>query len=267
MDDREFALFKKRVLELLRLDLDGYKEQQMRRRSTSFISQRAGGDVAAFLRALGTDEALLAALRDMLTINVTEFFRDGAQWDRLKAEVLPALLAERPRLRIWSAGCSRGQEPYSLAITLAELGALERVTILATDMDPHALAQARAGGPYGDAERRGLTPAQIGAYFEEAEGGLRASTQLRRRVRFAELNLLRDSFEKDFDLVLCRNVMIYFTNEVKSTLLRNFRDSLRPGGALFIGATEALLGEDTRGFSRLGGNFYDSVPDAATRAA
>ncbi len=267
MDDREFALFKKRVRELLSLDLDGYKEQQMRRRTMSFISQRARGDVAAFLRAIGTDAALLAALRDMLTINVTEFFRDRPQWDRLTAEVLPELLQERPRLRIWSAGCSRGQEPYSLAIALAELGALERATILATDMDPHALAQARGGGPYAKAERSGLSRQQLAAYFQQEDDGLRVSPQLRKRVRFAELNLLRDSFDRDFDLVLCRNVMIYFTNDVKTTLIHNFRGSLRSGGVLFIGATEALPGEDTRGFSRLGGNFYRSVPEAATRVA
>lgn len=140
---------------------------------------------------------------------MTEFFRDTAQWERLTAEVLPAPLEERPRLRIWSAGCSRGQEPYSLAIALAELGALERSSILATDMDPYALAQARAGGPYGDAERKGLSPTQLAAYFEEDEGGLRVSARLRKRVRFTELNLLRDRFERDFDLVLCCNVMIY----------------------------------------------------------
>lgn len=267
MDDIEFAPVRDLLQRLLGLDLSAYKQPQMRRRIDAFIARHCGGDRELFLDRLAHDREFLGAVRDMLTINVTEFFRDTPQWVRLERDVLPGLIQGRPSLNVWSAGCSRGHEPISLAITLDRLGALSRTRITATDFDHAVLAEARAGGPYSPTEVASLPPADRKRYFVKQPDGLVATEQLRSRILVQELNLLRDRFARDFDLIVCRNVMIYFEPDVKRGLVRKFQDSLRPGGVLFIGATEALLGDELEGFDRLGGNFYARAMAATGRAA
>lgn len=267
MDDEAFAPLKEALQRLLGLDLSAYKQAQMRRRLDAFITRHSGGDRAAFLERIGRDREFLDAVRNMLTINVTEFFRDAPQWARLEREVLPGLIEGRPLVNIWSAGCSRGQEPISLAIVLDRLGALARSRILATDFDRGVLAAARAGGPYAPHEVAGLSTADRQRYFLDEGGGLLAVPAIRGRIRVQELNLLKDAFSRDFDLIVCRNVMIYFEPDVKRALVRRFFAALRPGGVLYIGATEALLGNEADGFERLGGNFYRRSASAAGRAA
>jgi len=240
----------------LGLDLTAYKQQQMRRRVSTFVARHSISDADDLIGRLNAEPELLQSLRDMLTINVTEFFRDGSQWDLLERQVLPSLLADRRTLKIWSAGCSRGQEPISLAIVLDRLGALRGSRILATDFDHGSLAHARGGGPYAAHEMGGVSAADRERYFVKGAEGFTARASLVSAFRFSELNLLRDTFDRAFDLVVCRNVMIYFESQVKSDLVRRFQQSLRPGGVLFIGATEALLSDDLEGFERLGGNFY-----------
>lgn len=267
MDDATYARLQTQLQHLLGLDLAAYKPLQMRRRITSFVLREARGDAEAFIRALSVDRDLLAATRDMLTINVTDFFRDPAQWQLLERQVLPSLLPGRKGLKVWSAGCSRGQEAISLAIALDRAGVLPASRILASDFDREVLAKARAGGPYSPDEMRGMPAAARAAYFDEVPEGFRAGRRIMAPIRFTELNLLKDRFEREFDLIVCRNVMIYFENEVKSGLIRRFRDALRPDGLLFIGATEALIGSDLDGLQRVGGNFYRRVPEGRRVAA
>ncbi len=265
MDDREYEYFKRQIASLLDIDIDAYKSRQMRRRLTAFVQNRGGDSPASFLRRLGEDAEALSDLREMLTINMTEFFRDAPQFEQLERTVLPQLLEKRPRLRIWSAGCSRGHEPYSVAIMLDELAVAARSTIVATDLDRGALQIAKARGPYPESELRDVSRLRRSRYFSAVEGGYAVDRDLARGVQFRELNLLRDRFDRGFDLVICRNVMIYFSGEVKVALVRRFCDSLAPGGVLFIGATEALLGDEADGFERMGGNFYRRVDAAAER--
>ncbi len=266
MNDEQFDRLKGRLEKILGLDLDAYKQAQMRRRITTHIS-RLSKDVDEFIAQLGNDPDELHELRDMITINVTEFFRDEAQWTQLRTQVLPEVIeAARGAPSIWSAGCSTGQEPYSIAMLLDEAGALSRSTILGTDFDREVLAKSKAGGPYSAEEMKGVPPAQLAAHFEESEAGFTASAALKQRLKFRELNLLKDRFGKGYDLVVCRNVMIYFTGEVKSALVARFLESLKPGGVLFIGATEALLGDDLNNLDRLGGNFYRKRPEADVTA-
>jgi len=256
MNDEQFARLKERLEQVLGLDLEAYKEAQMRRRLTTYIG-RITPDTDKFIDELGADKDQLKELRDMITINVTEFFRDQAQWTTLRSKVLPELLERgRGRLNIWSAGCSTGQEPYSIAMYLDELGALDKSTITATDFDREVLAKARAGGPYSEEEMKGVPKADLDNHFEKSEKGYQATAALKRNIKFRELNLLADTFSRGYDLVVCRNVMIYFKGDVKTDLVQRFRGSLKPEGVLFIGATEALLGADLHGFDRLGGNFY-----------
>lgn len=273
MDDATFEALKRSLTRLIGLDLDGYKQMQMRRRVETFVAKHCGTP-AAFIERLARDPALLQATRDMLTINVTEFFRDSAQWDLLQTSILPSLLRRRRSLAVWSAGCSHGQEPLSLAMLLDEAGALPRTRLLATDFDQAALRRVSIGGPYAEEELRGVSEARLARYFTRHDELYRADARLLRRSTFRELNLLDDcagvdrdveDFDQAFDLIACRNVMIYFETDAKAALIRRLRAALRPGGVLFIGATEALLGADASGWERLGGNFYARSAEARTR--
>jgi chemotaxis protein methyltransferase CheR len=199
----------------------------------------------------------------MLTINVSEFFRDPQQFERLRSQILPELLAGGAKVKIWSAACSHGEEPYSVAIILHELNAVHRASILATDIDRVVLARARAGGPYQRGDMRNVSPKQLQDYFTKTGDDYTVVDTMRRRIDFRELNLLADRFDQGFDLIICRNVMIYFSDETKQRLFERFNRALNPRGVLFVGGTEALLGPDTRGFERLGGNFYRKAADVA----
>lgn len=262
MDDKNFAHLTSRIEALLALDLSCYKPGQMRRRLATFIARKGGLPPAVFARRLEKDSALLDELRDMLTINVTEFYRDPTQWERLRRAILPTLLRRPARLKIWSAGCSNGGEPYSLAILAAESGALRRTTILASDIDRTVLAQARAAGPYHRNELHKVPSKLVEKYFVAAGDRYTVAGELRQRVKFQELNLLADRYSVGFNLILCRNVLIYFEDHVKRSMLRRFRASLAPQGVLFLGATESILDAETLGFDRVEGNFYRARPAA-----
>ncbi len=256
MNETEYHLLKKKIHELLNVDINAYKSQQMRRRLDAFVEREAPRGAFLFCKQLEQNAEQLQALRDMLTINVSEFFRDAPQFDVLRSTVLPDQLREGGKLKIWTAACSHGAEPYSVAILLDELRAGAGHRILATDLDATILAQATAGGPYRANEIRNVSKSRLMKYFTPEGTGHKIVEEIRERVEFREHNLLSDPFEKGFDLILCRNVMIYFSAEVKQQLFQRFHASLRPGGVLFLGGTEAMLGEDADGFEKLSTNFY-----------
>lgn len=258
MNDTEWSLTKQRIAELLDLDLDAYKESQMRRRLENLIQRRQSGDVKAYFARVKADAESFAELRDLVTINVSEFFRNPLQFEALKSVVFPALLKESPRLSIWSAGCSFGPEPYSFAMILDELEGIRAGNhrILATDLDQEVLKRAMNGGPYTADEVRGIAPERLSKYFQKTGDRYQVKETLRRRITFRRQNLLKDRFDKGFDLISCRNVTIYFSSETKVELYGKFHDSLKPNGVFFIGGTEALLGAEANGWGRYQGNFY-----------
>lgn len=265
MNDDTYEVLKRQIGRFLDLDINAYKQRQMRRRLDTWVEQHAGGDEDTFVASLGTKSELLKDLRDTLTINVTEFVRDAAQWTELEQTILPELLSKSQRLKIWSAGCSSGDEPYSVAMILDALGRGASATLLATDLDPASLMKAKVGGPYGADALKNVPADRRARYFREEDGAFYVVDTLRRSVDFKPLNLLKDSFDSGYDLILCRNVTIYFDPPVKAALTARFRDALRPGGYLFIGATEALLGHEGDGFARQTGNFYRKEDAAEPR--
>lgn len=189
---------------------------------------------------------------DAMTTNETLWFRDGYPFEVLKSKVLPELTKAYPnqRLRIWSAACSSGQEPYSLSMTIDEyersnLGQLKAgVQIVATDLSPTMLANCRAAEYDSLAIGRGLSPDRLQRYFDsKPDGRWAVKPALRTRIEFRALNLL-DSYASlgRFDVIFCRNVLIYFSAEMKREILLRMHASLKPGGYLFLGASEALNG-------------------------
>jgi chemotaxis protein methyltransferase CheR len=216
--------------------------------------QRGIRDLAALVGLLrtGGEDSLAQDVIDALTTHETSFFRDMNPFDALRDLGLPALMDARRRdrsLRVWCAACSTGQEPYSLAMLLREhhpeLLAWD-VSILATDVSTHAVAYARDGS-YGEAEmRRGLPESFRQAWFRPVDGGRwRIDDRIRRMVTFRVANLLDDPSELGpFDLILMRNVLIYFDETTRARILREVRRVLNPGGLLLLGGSEATLPED-----------------------
>ena len=260
MDDRQCVALKSRIRRLTRVDLEYDKDARMRRRLDSYISAR-GQTLEGFARMLGGNPQEVEGLEDFLTINVTEFFRDPEQFDILRRKVIPELIARRPRLAVWSAGCSKGAEAYTLSMILSEAAPSGGFSVLATDIDERMLATARKGGPYAAADLRALPEAFGSKYFTKASDGHYVKDEARKGVTFRRHNLLADPYARGFDLILCRNVVIYFTEEAKAHITHGFAQALQPEGVLFIGATEALLRARALGLEQLSSCFYKKASD------
>lgn len=195
--------------------------------------------------------SLQALVVDAMTTNETLWFRDAYPFKVMKERVLPELLDKRPypNLRIWSAACSSGQEPYSLAMTLDEyertqLGHKINAKIIATDLSPSMLEVCKQGEYDNLAIARGLSDERLQRYFSKtAAGRWVINDDIKKRVEFRLLNLLSSyAVLGQFDVVFCRNVLIYFSAETKKDILTRIHATLKPGGYLFLGASEALNG-------------------------
>lgn len=195
------------------------------------------------------DERLLWAMTDALTTNETFFFRDKTPFDQFRDAALPELLRKRgagARLRVWNAACSTGQEPYSLAMLMSELRAIGKgcdMEIVATDISERVLEKARSG-LYSQFEvQRGLPIQLLMKYFEKAGDLWRIQDRLRAMVRFQKHNLLEDAMGLGrFDVVFCRNVLIYFDPDAKRRTLEKIAASMPEDGCLFLGAAETTMG-------------------------
>jgi chemotaxis protein methyltransferase CheR len=143
-------------------------------------------------------------------------------------------------LKAWSAACSTGEEPYTLSMILAEQRALQDAHVLASDIDENALEKARQG-VYTDRSIREVPPVYLKKYFHTENEFYFVSDELKKSIRFKRQNLLLDTFDSGFDLIVCRNVIIYFTDEAKDLLFHKFARALKPGGILFVGSTEQIF--------------------------
>jgi chemotaxis protein methyltransferase CheR len=222
------------------------KEMLVRSRLAKRLRALGLPDFRSYLELMDADPtgAELTRMVDALTTNKTAFFRESAHFEHLATEVLPAL--DGAGLRIWSAGCSTGEEPYTLAMLLAEEGVGPRsARILATDISDRALAHAR-NAEYPASTLEGVPAALRKRYFEQtSEGQFRVEQGIRSQVAFARLNLMADwPMRGPFDVIFCRNVMIYFDREIRERLVRRFHDLLRAGGYLYVGHSESLTGLD-----------------------
>lgn len=239
------------ILDLLhehtRHDLAAYKSNTLVRRIGRRMAVHGIDTMAGYARFLqGNTQELDLLFKEML-IGVTSFFRDAPVWQELQDAVLPALLARHAKdgapLRAWVAGCSTGEEAYSLAIAFAEV--VERLPgpmacelqIFATDLNPDAIASARSGH-FGAWIARDLTPARLKRYFTEKSDGYQIDRRIRDRVLFAQHDLTLDPPFTRLDIVSCRNLMIYFSAALQKRLVPLFHYSLRPGGTLVLGQSE-----------------------------
>ena len=259
MTDKEYEFLKMKVRNLTGLSLDSYKRDQMIRRLDGYITRTGFVGVVPFCGAIEKDKDALGHLMDFLTINVSEFFRDAEQFKLLKTTVIPELLKRSKSINIWSAGCSIGAEPYSVAMMLAELSPFGKHRILATDLDDASLARARSGGPYAESHLEQVALAVKQKNFVKTDGGYTVAPKFKSMVEFKKHNLLVDRFEDGFDLIMCRNVTIYFTDQTKEKLNKDFANSLNDDGVLFIGSTESLLDAQSLGLKRMFASFFSKI--------
>jgi chemotaxis protein methyltransferase CheR len=250
-DPEGFALLTGEIARAAGMQLGDYKEKVLRRRIAVRMRARGAESYGAYGDLLRQDPAELEKLKDALTINVTRLYRNPETWDRLRALVLPGLLARREgAVRVWSAGCSSGEEPYTLAMILAEEA--ERMgkhawagkpRIVATDIDELIMARARAGR-YPSSAFMEMPPELTAKYFRPVGTDDReVIPALRRLVDVRRQDLLREPPPTPpYDLVVCRNVVIYFDRDGQERLFAHFADALTPGGFLLLGKVETLMG-------------------------
>ena len=254
-EDKDFLLFIKKVKDYTSIDLAQYKEAQMKRRLTTLRVKKGYMSFASFFEAMAKDKELFYEFLDRMTINVSEFWRNPNRWEVLEKRLLPELRRKSAKLKCWSAACSTGEEPYTLAMILSELGALQDTQLIATDIDEGALEKAKKA-VYSDRSVRDVPASYLKNYYIKENLTYRIPDSLKKAIRFQKQNLLTDRFETNFDLIVCRNVMIYFTEEAKHLLYHKFAGALKPGGILFVGSTEQIFSPGQYGLEPADTFFY-----------
>ncbi|KAB2338322.1 protein-glutamate O-methyltransferase CheR [Cytobacillus depressus] len=222
------------------IDLSLYKEAQMKRRLLSLYEKKGFQSFHDFFEEMRKDDELLNEFLDRMTINVSEFYRNSKRWEVLEKKILPKLLANNKRLKIWSAACSTGEEPYTIAMIMSNFMPLSQVQILATDIDENVIARAKIG-TYPERSLNEVPAEMKKKYFVKEGNFYKVSEEIKKTVTFKKQNLLSDPFGGPFDLIVCRNVLIYFTEEAKEQLYHKFSRALKPDGIYFVGSTEQIF--------------------------
>ena len=254
--DPALSLLRRRVMDVTGIDIGCYKQQQMERRLRALLDRSRVESYYEYAKMIENDPEKARELWDFITINVTEFFRNPDRYRDLQEKILPELYAGKP-LNVWSAGCAHGAEPYSLAIVLHETGAAAH-RILATDIDRRVLDRARAG-VYEENDLKNVPPERMRYFVKGDNGKYVVADSIKKHVAFTYHDLLSDGYPGDLDMVVCRNVVIYFTEEAKERVFRGFAAALRPGGILFVGETETVFNPRIIGFEPVTPFFYRRV--------
>ncbi len=252
-----YETFKQSIYDMTKIDLNSYKERQMRRRIEALISKHGIESFAEYVKRLKVDKAAFDEFINYITINVSEFFRNPEQWTLLEKEVFPYLLEHFGKdLKIWSAACSTGDEPYSLVMLLSRFLPLNKIKIIATDIDKQVMSKAQLG-LYHVKSLKGVPEDLLNKYFTlVTDKTYQISDQIKACVEFKQHDLLRDQYPANCDLIVCRNVLIYFTDEAKNQIYADFHKALKKDGLLFVGSTEQIIQAQQIGYSNYKSFFY-----------
>lgn len=236
-----YEQFKEKILRKTGVNLTLYKEAQMKRRILSLASRNGHKDLLEYFKLIDTNKEKFDEFINFMTINVSEFFRNPDQWDIVQTKLFPEMLKKSKDIKVWSAACSTGEEPYTITMILSTLLPLNKITVYATDIDDGAMAKAKAG-VYMASSLKNVPPDLKSKYFKQTDDRkYEISSEIKNRVQFKKHNLLKDPYIDRCDLIVCRNVVIYFTEEAKNEIYRKFSNSLKPDGVLFVGSTEQII--------------------------
>lgn len=254
-EDIEIQLFIEGMYLKYGYDFRGYSRAHMKRRILNRMNLNGFTSISAMQREMLTNRVFFESILPDFSINVTEMFRDPDFFAYLRREVLP-VLKSYPQLKIWHAGCSTGEEVYSMAIMLKEEGLYDRTQIYATDFNGNVLQDAKQGvfpvHVVKDYTANYLKAGGIGTfsdYYTAGYDSIILDSELRKNIMFAEHNLVTDGVFGQMHMIICRNVMIYFTKPLQDQVINLFGESLRPGGFLCLGTKETI--GDTRVFDTI----------------
>jgi len=253
----EFDFFKDWVKDKLKVDLNAYKEKQLHRRIATVMQSAGCKDLRSYAALIQKDEQVRRVFLDYITINVTEFYRNKEIFDEFESAMNDVLVPRFKNLKIWSAACSIGAEPYSVAMIM-ERNNIRNGRILATDIDDTILSKAKEG-KYRENELKNVGSRELEQYFSRSGNEFKIVDTIKKKVEFRKHDLLLDRYEKNFHAVICRNVTIYFKNEAKNEVYRKINESLEKGGIFFTGATEAIYNPASFGFRKLSTFLYEKV--------
>lgn len=254
-----YETFKSDIYNLTKIDLNAYKEKQMKRRIDGLIGKHNVNGYKEYVKLIKDDKEAFEEFVGFLTINVSEFYRNPEQWDLFVNEFVPELINKfGKRLKIWSAACSTGDEPYSLVMALSKHLDLSQIKIIATDIDKQILEQAKVG-LYSAKSVANVPEEYKKKYFTKIGQSYQIDEKIKKCVEFRQHNLLRDKYIDSCDLIVCRNVLIYFTDEAKFEVYKKFSESLKDTGILFIGNTEQIIDYATLGYKRRYSFYYEKA--------
>ncbi len=255
----DYEAFKRAVLDMTKIDLNAYKEKQMRRRIDTLINKHKISGYEEFLGVLKSDKKIFEDFVNYLTINVSEFYRNTDQWELMDKQYIPELISKfGSNLKIWSAACSTGDEPYSLVMALSRHLPLSQIKIFATDLDKQVIAAAKMG-LYSEKSIANVPNDLKNKYFSKVGASYQISNEIKARVEFKEHNLLKDAYPTRCHFIICRNVLIYFTEEAKDEIFRKFSTALVNDGILFIGSTEQIMNHKDYGYNRRNSFYYQKI--------
>ncbi len=255
--EEQLLVIQRLLLEHRGFRLDGYKDKCIRRRISIRIRATHSASADDYCTLLHSSGDELDRLLKVLTIHVSQFYRNPPTFEKLKQDVLPFLMRlcrqEGRAFKAWSVGCAGGEEPYTLAMVLRELMPAVPglgVELLATDIDSAVLAAARKGS-YVEERLAELPPPLRDAHFTQHEGRYQLSREIQQMVSFVQADIFDTDSYQESDLILCRNVLIYFERAQQERIIHNFARVLRPGGILVLGKSETLFGENRRSFQTI----------------
>jgi chemotaxis protein methyltransferase CheR len=248
--DEELASLTNSIKVRYGIDFTNYETKSLKRGFARLIMKHDLGSLLGLWTKILKDREFILGCIDDLTVNLTELFRNPEVWVKLRDDIVPTL-NQAPTIDIWHAGCSTGEEIYTMAIVLEQHKAYHKTKVLATDLSASVLAKALEGNynsllykKYKESFGKFFSRGSFNDYFEESEEGVRIRDQYKKNVMFQRHNLAQDDMEKKFDLIFCRNVMIYFDDKLKMRALNLFHSSLKPNGFFVIG-------------------YYDMMPEAS----
>jgi len=254
-----FDQFVDQAAVILDLNLRGYKIKRVQRRTDSVMRRYGVQTYDECLELLKNDDEFRYSYLDHFTINTSEFFRNPKNFHFLQDNIIDNFFKSNKKLKIWSAPCANGSEPYSIAIMLTEMGYRDQnYQILASDIDKNILESA-GKAVYNTTAIQNIPDDLLNKYFNinsENNKKYMLKKEITKKVAFEKKDLIKEPFEKDWNLILCRNFFIYLTSDIKDYLTQKFSDSLAPGGYLFLGNTEFIFHPEKYNLEKVYSSFY-----------
>ena len=251
-DDVDFQRLKQVMNKGTGINFDYYRESYLKRRLKVRLTITKKNSYSSYMQFLEKNPEEFKSLIDDITVNYTKFFRDTDVYDFLKEKLLPELISSpKSWIRIWSAGCSTGEEPYSLSMLIHEISKISpkerRITIYASDIDETVLAKSKQG-EYDKRAAETINEKLLSKYFDCENNLYKIKPFVKEIIHFEKQDLMSPPVRRNLDLILCRNVMIYFSREIQQTIYGHFYNSLRSGGYIISGKTEFIGGDASQKF-------------------